>query len=248
MPDFIIETEVNPAAERCAAAAHAAGLRVVRWSPGDAIPRVCDPIFLGSLTACGAMPGVVGDPAHLRVSHWLPAVRDIALNADVMHSTVGAVAEIELPWPRVFVRPDSAMKPFSGRVLDRGNLSPAALDHGFYYDDLDLPVVLAEARAVAHEWRFVAVDRRIVAYGGYIADGRAAADRALPDAALRLAEDAARRAPEPSIVIDICALTDGGLRLVEFNLLSGSDLYDCDAAAVVTALAAARRRTDQSPT
>ena len=36
---------------------------------------------------------------------------------------------------RIFVRPDSPLKPFSGRVLDRDSISLAALDHGFYFDD-----------------------------------------------------------------------------------------------------------------
>ncbi len=35
----------------------------------------------------------------------------------------------------VFVRPDSPLEPFSGRVLERGRISLQALDHGFYYDD-----------------------------------------------------------------------------------------------------------------
>ncbi len=236
-PTFIIETEVNAAAERCADAARAAGHRVVRWTPGEPPPAAPDPIFLGSLTGCRDMPGVVGAPDRLRMSHWLPAVADIALNRDVVWSTVAAVAALDLPWPRAFVRPDSAMKPFAGRVLDRDALSPAALDHGFYFDDLDLPIALAEARPVVQEWRFVAVDRRLVARSGYAADGRQAEARTPPPAAVALAEDAARRAPEPSVVLDVCATADGGCHLVEYNLLSGSDLYGCDAAAVIAALA-----------
>lgn len=41
---------------------------------------------------------------------------------------------------RVFVRPDSALKPFSGRVLGASDLSLSALDHGYCNDDLDLPL------------------------------------------------------------------------------------------------------------
>ena len=41
----------------------------------------------------------------------------------------------------MFVRPDSPLEPFAGRVLARDKISLAALDHGFYYDDAYLPVV-----------------------------------------------------------------------------------------------------------
>jgi len=36
---------------------------------------------------------------------------------------------------KVFIRPSSCLKPFSGRVLEVEKISLEALDHGFYYDD-----------------------------------------------------------------------------------------------------------------
>ena len=239
LPTWIIETELNAAAERAAEAARARGCRVLRWTSGD--PRPTPPsgacVFLGSLTACPGMPGVIGDPARLRVSRWLPLVGALALNREVVFSTVGEVARLELPWQRVFVRPDSAMKPFAGRVLAREQLAPAALDHGFYYEELELPVVIAPARPVVEEWRFVIVRRRVVAACGYSADGRAGRVATPPAAAYDVAERAAAVSPEESVVADVCRLEDERLFLVEYNLLSGADLYECDADAVVSALA-----------
>ncbi len=241
LPTWIVETELNAAAERVAEAARVHGCRVLRWSTGEARPTPpsgpC--VFLGSLTACAGMPGVIGDPERLRVRHWLPLVGALALNRESVFSTVGEVARLELPWARVFVRPDSAMKPFAGRVMARGQLGPAALDHGFYYDDLELPVVIAPARPVAAEWRFVIVGRRVVTACGYAADGRAGRAVTPPADAYALAERAAAVSPEESVVADVCRLEDGRLFLVEFNLLSGADLYECDADAVVSALSRA---------
>ncbi len=91
------------------------------------------------------------------------------------------------------------------------------------------------------EWRFVAVERRLVARSGYVADGRAADAGDPPDDAIALSAEAARLAPEASVVIDVCGLADGTCHLVEYNLLSGSDLYGCDVDAVVAALAARSR-------
>jgi len=236
---WIIETDLHPAAERLAVAARVAGHRVLRWSTGDPVPRSTDDlscIFFGSLTACPSMPGVLGDPERLRVGHWSPQVKDIALNREMITTTVGEVATVEVPWPRVFVRPDSAMKPFAGRVLPREALDPTALDHGFYYDDLALPIILSPAQDVEAEWRFVAVARRLVADSGYVADGRAAKLGPVPEGARTIASTAASRSPEASVVIDVCRTASGAYFLVEYNLLSGSDLYACDASAIVAAL------------
>lgn len=238
-PIWIIETRLNAACEAVAAAARDAGHRVIRWSTGDRRPRVDDAVFLGSLTECAAMPGVIGDPDRLRVGAWLPQVGSLALNGQIIATRVGQVSPASAPWDRVFARPDSAMKPFSGRVLDRAQLSPGALDLGFYYDDPSVPVVLAEAVALEREWRFVAVDGRLVSDSGYRADGvRSAVVDPPPAGAIRAAEAALAVSPEPTVVIDIAELSAGGFRLVEFNLFSGSDLYGCEPRAIVEAIGA----------
>lgn len=242
MPTWIIETHLNDACEAVALAAARAGDRVVRWSTGDPVPQVENPVFLGSLTECGRMHGVIGSPERLRVSAWLSLMDDLALNSEVVWTTAGAAAASLVEWPRVFARPDSAMKPFAGRVLDREKLSPAALDLGFYFDDPALPVVLAPAVEVVAEWRFVAVERRVVAHSGYVADGRARSDSEPPPAAWAVATAALERSPEPTVVLDVCETRDGAYRLVELNLFSGADLYGCDADAVVAALRGSRGR------
>ena len=50
---------------------------------------------------------------------------------------------------RIFVRPDNPLKPFSGRVLDVDWGSRKSLDHGFYYEDETLPVIVAPIVDVA---------------------------------------------------------------------------------------------------
>jgi hypothetical protein len=35
--------------------------------------------------------------------------------------------------------------------------------HGFYFDDVRLPVVVAPVQPVEREWRYVVVDRSVVA-------------------------------------------------------------------------------------
>ena len=75
----------------------------------------------------------------------------------------------------LFVRPDSPLKPFSGRVVDVATLSLAKLDHGFYYDDRQLPVVAAPVRAIGREWRFVVAGGAVLTAELLVAEGYIAA-------------------------------------------------------------------------
>lgn len=140
----------------------------------------------------------------------------------------------------MFVRPDSPLKPFSGRVLSAEAVSLPALDHGFYFDDPTLPVIVAPVQAVGREWRYVVVNRQIVAGSAYEADGRLA----LPDEPggepWMFASQIAAELPPPEAVyvLDLCEV-DGHLRLLELNPFSGADLYACQAENVVRAVSEA---------
>ncbi len=232
---WVIETNLNDACEAVAAAAKEAGHRVIRWSFGQRIPNVDNSIFLGSLTECPNMPGCQGNPELLRVSSWMPIAAHLALNQDLAFTTAGEVKPSTVLWSQVFVRPDSAMKPFSGRVLNREDLCPEALDIGFYYKDPNLSVVIAEAVSLEQEWRYVAVNGQLIAHSGYLADNRTALMCTPPEQATRVAQAALDVSPEPTVVIDICKTSNGDFRLVEYNLFSGADLYACDAKAIVQA-------------
>ena len=239
MTTWIIERNINEACESVAQTAILAGHRVVRWDTGDTIPHPegqC--IFLGSLTMCPTMPGVVGDPRNLEVTAWIGALEHLVLNKKRLFLTVSQIGPSAVPnnWDPVFVRPDSCMKPFAGRVLPRDNLSPAALDFGFYYDDPKLVVVLSPAQQVLDEWRFVAHNRQIIAYSGYSAATRSTTTSNPPSLAFEVAEEAARLSPEPTVVIDVCQVPKGTYHLVEYNLFSGSDLYGCNPHDIVKAI------------
>jgi hypothetical protein len=135
---------------------------------------------------------------------------------------------------RVFVRPDSPLKPFSGRVLAVNAITLEALDHGFYYDDETLPVVAAPVRAVACEWRFVVVRSKVVAGSAYDSATRSALPDTPASSAWVFANSISSELPPPEevYVLDVCQ-ADGDLRLLELNPFSGADLYACSAPHVV---------------
>ena len=95
-------------------------------------------------------------------------------------------------------------------------------------------MVVAPTRTVGLEWRFVAVDRPVVAGSGYLADGRKAVSQTPDSAAWRFAAEVASEMepPEAVYVLDVCE-TPEGLHLLELNPFSGADLYACDLHVVV---------------
>ena len=138
---------------------------------------------------------------------------------------------------RTFVRPDSPLKPFSGRVLEMKAVTLKALDHGFYFDDESLPIIAAPIRNVGREWRFVVVRASVVAGSAYDASTRSAVPDQPHSEAWAFAQVVANDIPAPAdaYILDVCEC-DGELRLLELNPFGGADLYACDATNIVLAI------------
>lgn len=214
-------------------------------------PRGACVVFWGSLGAAYGdkvaarwRPGAIGDIEQFRVTSYAPRLGSLLANADAVTTTVRDLVEkrqevlARLHQPqRVFVRPDSALKPFAGRVLDASAIDRAALDHGFYYDDDALPILVAPARQIHREWRTVVAEGRVVTGCAYTADRRGA-EETLPEQVRAVAEQVARGdwQPAPIYIVDV-AEVDSLVRVLELNPFSGADLYHCDPGAVVEAVA-----------
>lgn len=256
---WVIETEVfGSGAVGLIAEIERRGERRVRYSdevPDDRLPPPgAAALFYGSLNAAeervrgfGWRPGVIGTMANLECSTYYPHLASLLLNHRYVLTTVEALVarprEVLAPLgapERVFVRPDSPEKPFSGRVVEVAALSLRALDHGFYYDDASLPVIASPARPVEREWRLVVAGGRVVAGCEY--RDREGATPGAPDEVYALARRVAGLPwqPDPIYVLDICS-AEGALHVLELNSFSCSDLYACDADAVVEAASVVAR-------
>jgi hypothetical protein len=254
---WLIEDLTDGSDPRMASAARSAGHRVSLWD--DAwwdtrrfpVRREEAVVFHGSLGNAHRVveelrwsPGAFCDAESLAYSAWADRLADVLVNRRWLRTTARALADAPRAvadtlgaTDRLFVRPDSPLKPFAGRVLAVESVSLAALDHGFYYDNADLPVVVAPAVEVGREWRVVVVDGRVVATGRYEAARRTAAGSDSPSEVTALAEEVAGRRPVKDAVyaVDVAEMADG-LKVVELNPFSGADLYDCDRAAIVEAV------------
>lgn len=251
---WLIETAVFPdTAPRVVAALDANGTSWSRYEDGirrSALPpdQACV-IFWGSLGAAYGervaarwKPGAVGDPERFRCSVYLGHLAPLVANRDSVFTTVRRLVD-DAPTvlgplgnpERIFVRPDSPLKPFSGRQVAVPSLSLEALDHGYYYEDEHLPIVVSSIKEIGREWRFVVAHGEVVAGCEYGADRRGRGSD-VPDAARSLAVRVARSdwQAAPIYIADVGEV-GGSLQIMELNPFSGSDLYECDANAVVVA-------------
>ena len=254
---WVLESNIFPDNhQQLAAAVEDAGHRLSWWDDAwllDGMPAFADDVLLfhGSLGNAHHVahqlswqPGAYCHTQAFHCSAWYPNIAQHLVNQQWRSSTVKQLVDdshaVLQGWPEgapFFVRPDSPLKPFAGRVMQAKSLSLAALDHGFYYDDEHLPIIVAPVRDLGAEWRFVVVDGQLVAGSAYQAEGRAAKVEPIPDEVTRYAAEvlAALPAPEPVFMLDVCEC-DGDLKLLELNPFSGADLYACDRRAVVDAV------------
>jgi hypothetical protein len=250
---WVLESDVFPNGDPIRGAALAEGHRVIDWSdewwlepPRRDLPEAV--LFHGSLANAGRIarefpwkPGVYCQTPAFHCSAYYPAVADWLIHdCWEIHPAAFFVKNSEVILDRLnciesaFVRPDSPLKPFSGRVLPRGQITLSQLDHGFYYDDPNIDVVVAPVQRIRREWRYVVAGREVIAGCGYLAEGRSSTGDDSRGEPWRFAADLAERipAPDPVYILDLCE-SERGLRLLELNPFSGADLYACDGSAIV---------------
>jgi hypothetical protein len=142
---------------------------------------------------------------------------------------------------RVFIRPDSPLKLFTGQVASRETFAADLEFMGFYEFPANSLVVVSSPQEILAEWRFVVAGGKVVTGCQY---RNAREIELLPDydpQALRLAETIVSKGyqPDPVWVMDICRIADGSYHLLEIGGFSFSDLYVCNMPAVVEAVSAA---------
>ena len=150
----------------------------------EAFPK--NSIFHGSLGNAARLkremdwqPGSLCDEEEFSFSSIYKKYRDFLLNRDPVFTTISEVLgsphimdALSNGAGKIFARPNSPLKEFSGRVIGTKNLTPSHFDYGFYHSDMSLPIVLAEFKKIGKEFRFVCINDKIVTGCGYIADGR----------------------------------------------------------------------------
>jgi hypothetical protein len=251
---WVLEKESFPNSHsNLEAAAIAAGQKVIPWNYGwSRIPPMPVPIvFHGPLDLCARIhaesdwkPGAFCDVNRFAYSaYWHEATRWL-LNTNctivplrTLVANPESILKDLLKFERgdeIFIRPDGPLKQFSGRVLRRDNITMHAVDFGFYFEDEMLPVVVAPAQKITKEWRYVVINKKIVASSGYDPLTHKGIHSNGPD------DKAAEIARELTVagevyVMDLCH-SDGEILLLELNPFSGADFYCCSGERIVSAM------------
>jgi len=142
---------------------------------------------------------------------------------------------------RIFVRPDSPLKLFTGQVVTRETFAADLEFMGFYEFPADSLVVVSSPRTILQEWRFVVAGGTVVAGCQYKSGDSLDYQPNYDDNALSLANAIAAidYEPDPVWVIDICKTSEHEYRLLEIGGFSFADLYACNMPDVVAAVSEA---------
>lgn len=133
----------------------------------------------------------------------------------------------------IFMRPDSGLKSFTGKVFTRHNFDTDWIWVEEYTDPTSL-VVISTPKNIGFEWRFVVADKQVITGSQYCVNGEHSCSPIYPEEAQALAQEIAEiYSPDTMSVIDICQGADHKLYLLEIGSFSCAGLYSCDMEKIV---------------
>lgn len=226
---WIIEEDIFPHLEKnLEQAIEKSGNVYVKYIESMDVTSKSPAIFLGSLDAA-CIYGMFGaiNLDRFYYSYYYKHLSDMLLNRNPTFLTLSELINIDTLPPRIFVRPDSPFKPFSGRVIDTKNMSIDMFEYGIYHEDLNLPVLFDEAVNIDREFRFIVLNCNVIAACEY--KNSEGISGVVPDLAYEMANCMTKNDWQPAWIYaaDIVQV-DGEMKLLELNLFSGTDLYTCD--------------------
>jgi hypothetical protein len=184
-------------------------------------------------------PGVICKPENFVWSQYAPRIpKGIMLNPEWVVSTTNQLVEDEraCKLEDCFIRPDAGTKPFGGTVFNGDRVTWLAMAKMFVRNAGDIPIIICPLKAIEAEYRLVVVEGKVVAGSQYMANDCIDIRPEYPEAATRIAQEAAEHyAPGVAFVVDV-ARTPAGYFVVEMNAFSTADWYGGDVQTILTAI------------
>lgn len=186
------------------------------------------------------------DPAKFLCSAYYPKVGKYLFNQDYVLLPVAEL--IRQKWTiyrwlakdsKVFVRPDSGLKTFTGRVLDLQDFDKFWINKVMCSASPESLVVITSPQDIQGEWRFVVSPTLgVIAGSTYLYQSNRTYIPSAPREASKLCEDvlAAGLNLGPLFVLDVAQRLDGSFGLLEANAFSTAALYACDKTKIVKAV------------
>ncbi len=193
------------------------------------------------------VPGIIGTSQNYYCTHYYGNLEKWLLNAHYyilpLEELSRRVAIAEDPvlenlikdGNRLFVRPDSPLKPFPGGIYSRKELADLqGFMRGHYLDTSEILVVIAPENEIEAEWRVIIAQGQVLSASQYKESGKPCYQQGMPDEVRRLAKEVAGCSwqPDPIWVLDLC-WSKGSAYIMEINFLSCSALYKCDLTLIV---------------
>jgi hypothetical protein len=217
------------------------------WLPSNPLLEPWPVAPPGPLVAFGAMRtlrrlarhaplarAVLDDWSRLACTDYYPHVYDL-LRRDAVFAPLCALERLDLArrfGPRVFIRPNGNHKPFEAKLIGPDEVSGLLSAHQAHLGEL---VVLAEPVRFVAEWRCWCRAGQLVTASSYPGPPY----QAPPGEAVQLALTAAARLDaglgQGFYTVDVGALEDGRMALVECGGVGSWGLYGCDLEAFVRA-------------
>jgi len=174
----------------------------------------------------------------LNENYMMIPILDIKRVKDVVFNTMGID-------DCIFIRPNSGSKTFTGRILKKEEVDQELHLLGNYAGKpLDkIIAVISSPKIINKEWRCVVVNKKVIAFSQYMANGELNVKKEIDTDAFCFADRIAKEEWQPDITytLDICE-SNKGYYLLEVNSFSCSGLYDCNPEPVVREVSKAALR------
>ncbi len=181
--------------------------------------------------------------------HWQANMGQRLLNASAEFMELDAVKNRVRNYPNsaFFVRPVIAQKAFAGHVVRNGDLSAIFKDRNGQAQAQSGSLLVAVSPLVSNleaEYRFVVLDGEIRLGSRYREHGEMAVSaKNIPKNIWSAAQELAKGwMPASFVVMDVAVLSNGDLRVIEFNSVHSSGLYQIDCESFAELVEVAKRQ------
>jgi hypothetical protein len=252
LPSGDLQEEVRRQGMTCRVVKHLPNLSAPKdIAGGEGIPFDACVVFRGSLGLMRHIqrtrhwkPGGWCSFANLACSTYYAHFGPFLLNRDYTLLPVGEALRLTDTLfarhgvnNRLFVRPDSVEKSFTGVLADK--LIFTRTISALSFDPTTL-VLVARPRRLLHEWRLIVANGRVIAGSQYRNESGVTEEPGGPDEVMAFATSVLEKVewrPDPLFAMDVCNSEDG-FRVVELNSFSCSGQYLADLRPIVEAASA----------
>lgn len=151
------------------------------------------------------------------------------LNADSRIVDLQSIDDNYIFKQPLFIKPNSAFKPFIGGVTNIGESFKDFLTRKQIGSNKDIKIMMSPVKNIHSEYRFFVYNGLVVGQSSYIQQHQFNTSAPVPQQVLSQAHRIAMQyQPAPSFTLDLCLLDNGEVLIVEYNHISASGNYNCD--------------------